>query len=153
MTDYAGKTYCPECGGLHFMRIVSRDANDYPKIVCCCGCNKEWGPWPSRAEFAERARQRNREKNRRWREAHPEEHRRRVREACRKRRAAERAKHEYEYEWATCPTCGKEFVKNVHNHTFCSAHCRYMQPKQREYMKRYAHDRYEAIKAGTWKTA
>lgn len=151
MGDYAGKTYCPKCGELRSMSIVSRDASDYPKTVRCCGCHKEWGPWPSRAEFAERAKQRNRDKNRRWREEHPDEHRRRVREYCRKMRAKERAKHEYEYEWATCPSCGKDFIKNVHNQIFCSPHCRYMQPKRRLYMKLYAHRRSDAIKAGTWK--
>lgn len=151
MNGYAGKTYCPTCGGLHLMRIVSRDANGYPKTVCCCGCNKDWGPWLSQAELAERKRQRQREKNRRWREAHPDEHRRRVRDYCRKKRAEERAKHEYEYDWATCPTCGTEFIKNVHNQVFCSTHCRNMQPDRRLYMKHYAHERNEAIKAGTWK--
>lgn len=151
MSDYAGKTYCPKCGELRAMSIVSRNASGYPKMVRCCGCHEEWGPWPSRAEFAERAKQRNRDKNRRWREEHPDEHRRRVREACRKIRAKERAKHEFEYTWATCPTCGKDFIKTVHNKVFCSPHCRYMQPERRMYMKLYAHRRNEAIKAGAWK--
>lgn len=151
MSEYAGKTYCPKCGELHHMRVVRRDATGYPKTVVCCGCREEWGPWPSRAEFAERARRRNRDKNRRWREAHPEEHRRKVREYYREKRAKEQAKREYEYIWATCPTCGMDFIKNVHNQVFCSEYCRNTHPKRRLYMKLYAHQRNEAIKAGTWK--
>jgi uncharacterized Zn finger protein len=146
MSDWAGKTYCPKCGELHIMRVVTRDSHDYPKMVSCAGCNEVWGPWPSRAEFAERYRQRMRDKNRRWRETHQEEHRRRVRECCRKRRAEERAKHEFEYEWATCPTCGEEFVKNVHNQVYCSLHCRNRTPHRLEYMRLYQRERYRKVK-------
>lgn len=152
MTYYAGKTYCPKCGELHFMRIVSRDEHCYPKVVSCCGCNEEWGPWPSRAEFAERKKQCMHESHRKWVAAHKDERRAYMRDYFRKRRAKERAKHEYEYEYATCQNCGKEFVKTVHNKVFCSRHCRYMK-NERERMKRWAHERYEAIKAGTWKVA
>ena len=147
---YAGKTYCPTCGGLHQMAVVTTDAHNYPKLVRCGSCGTTWGPWPSRAEFAERAKERNRAKAKRWRETHPDEHRRRVAEWCRRKRESERGGGDFDYEWATCPTCGAEFVKSTHNQVYCCVRCRNHRPGRREYMRRYCHDRWLAMRDGTW---
>lgn len=98
-----------------------------------------WGQWPSAAEFMERARQRARDKSKRWRLAHPEEHRAKVRRWYREHR---KRKDEFEYEWATCPTCGNEFIKNVHNQIYCCQHCANTRPERRAYMREYWHKRH-----------
>lgn len=135
MSGYVcGTAVCPLCGEKHMMRAASRDDSGYPKTVVCCGCHGEWGPWPSAAEFLERARQRARDKSKRWRLAHPEEHRARVRQWCREHR---KRKDEFAYEWATCPTCGEEFIKNVHNQIYCCRHCANTRPERRAYMREY----------------
>ena len=50
-----GRTYCKLCGELHVHSVEREDKSGYPVMVRCRGCGGVWGPWPSAAEFRERA--------------------------------------------------------------------------------------------------
>lgn len=129
-----GRTYCKLCGELHVHSVEREDKSGYPVMVRCRGCGGVWGPWPSAAEFRERAVLRNRARAKRWRLANPERHRENVRLWYQRH---PRRKAEDIYEWATCPTCGQDFIKSVHNQRYCCVHCRDTSEHRRAYMREY----------------
>ena len=117
--DFAGYTYCQLCKEPHMHFVVNVDDHGYPSECRCAGCGGTWAPWPSIREFAERKRERQRRISHDWYVRNREKCIRRAAE--RKRRV--RDEREDEYVWATCPTCGREFLKSSDRQRYCRKAC------------------------------
>lgn len=130
--DMAGYTYCGNCGEKHMHFVVSLDVHKYPQEVRCCGCKKTWGPWPSIKEFARRKKERQKRIQHEWYMRHRQE--KIDRAIARKRRIAEERKRreEFEYEWATCPTCKREFIKDSPRQVYCRKACQVGRKRDKE---------------------